>query len=402
MRIVILICTLVLLGGGWYFFHTATSGSSGKSGRNSGGPVTVSVATAQTGDIKVYLSGLGNVTPPNTITVQSEVNGQLLNLPFTEGQPVKKGQLLAEIDPRPYIATLEQAQGQLKRDSALLEEARIDVKRYELLVSQDSLATQQLDLQRSLVKQYEGAVLNDQGLVDAARTNVGFTKIVSPVSGRVGLRLLDPGNIVTTSSASGIVIVTQLQPITVIFTLPEDDIPQLQEHMVNGKISAEAWDRGGKKKLAEGDVYAIDNEVDPTTGTVKLRASFANKDNELFPSQFVNIKCLIETKQDVVVMPAAAVLHGSNGSFVYLVKDDNTVTVQPVKIDITEGDNVSVAEGIKEGDKVVTDGTDQLREGAKITIPEAKADTAAPAPEEKKKQHHHKKDPDQQGNAPNS
>jgi multidrug efflux system membrane fusion protein len=391
----IVICVLVVAGA-WFFFHKSDSGNSGKHAGN-GAPVTVGLAKAKTGDINVYLIGIGNVTPPNTITLHSRVDGELMTLPFKEGQFIKKGQLLAELDPRPYAAALEQAQGQLKRDTALLEEARIDLQRYIKLASQDSIATQQVDLQTSLVKQYQGSVLNDKGLVHAAETNLAYTKIIAPAGGRIGLRQIDPGNIVHSSDSNGVIVITQLQPITVIFTLPEDNIPQVQDNMNGNKILAEAWDRENKHKLADGIVYAVDNQVDPTTGTVKLRAEFANEDNKLFPSQFVNIRCLVETKKDVVIMPAAAVQHGADGTFVYLVRPDSTVTVQKVKIGITEGDNVAVDEGIKADDEVVVDGADGLREGAKINPAQPKMADAAPAvdktdkPDNQKHQHKQKK-----------
>jgi len=375
----------------WYFYGTGHGGSKSASGKNNGPPVPVAVATAAKGDIIVYLNELGNITPPNTITVHSMINGILMRVRFSEGQLVKKDQLLAEIDARPYMAQLEQAQGQLTRDEALLEEAKIDLARYKTLVAQDSIARQQLDLQRSLVKQYEGSAENDKGLVDAAKTQIAYTKVTAPVGGRVGLRQVDPGNLVATSDANGIVVVTQLQPITAIFTVPEDSIPTVMQHMQDeDKMIAEAWDRSGKKKLATGTVYAVDNQVDPATGTVKLRAEFSNEDNKLFPSQFVNIKCHVETKKNVVLVPLAAIQQGADGSFVYKVKPDDTVTVQPVKIDVTEGEKAAIADGIQEGDVVVTDGSDNLREGAKITVP-AKEETSAPASADDTKKHTHQK-----------
>lgn len=395
MRFKWIVIAVLAVAGAWYLFHKSGPDKSGKY-TQSGAPVTVGIATAKTGDINVYLVGIGNITPPNTIILHSRVDGQLIELPFAEGQFVKKGQLLAELDARPFEAALEQAQGQLKRDTALLEEAKIDLQRYIRLASEDSIATQQVDLQTSLVKQYQGAVLGDRGQVDAAQTNLAYTKLYSPVSGRVGLRQVDPGNIVHASDASGVAVITQLQPITAIFTLPEDDIPEIESQMNGGRITAEAWDRDNKHKLADGVVYAVDNQVDPATGTVKLRASFPNEDNKLFPSQFVNIRCLVETKKDVVIMPAAAVLHGSDGTYVYRVGSGDTVTVQPVKIAITEGDNVSVAEGIKAGDQVVVDGTDNLREGTRIIVPPPKAAEDAPVQitPDRKQSRHKKKEAD--------
>lgn len=389
-RSTIVVIGVLLAGAGIWYFH-GSGGDDSKQGKG-GPPVPVAVATASKGDIDVYLNELGNITPPNTITVHSMINGILMKVLFNEGQLVKQDQMLAEIDSRPYVAQLEQAEGQQKRDEALLAEAKVDLKRYRVLVAQDSIAKQQLDLQVSLVKQYEGAVENDKGLADAARTQIAYTKVTAPVGGRVGLRQVDPGNVVSTSDANGIVVVTQLQPITAIFTIPEDNIPDIMQHM-QGKdqMVAEAWDRSGKTRLAVGKVYAVDNQVDTTTGTVKVRAEFPNKDNALFPSQFVNIKCHTETKKDVIIVPLAAIQQGSDGSFVYLAKPDNTVTVQKVKIDVAQGEKVAIADGVKEGDVVVTDGSDNLREGAKITIPAKEAAAAPSASGDDKKQHKHKK-----------
>ncbi len=391
LRAIVIIVALALVG--WYFFHgTGDDKTHGAKGKNSG-PIPVSVAPAKTGTINVNLIGLGNVTPMNTVTVHSRVDGQLMRLLFKEGQVVKKDDLLAELDARPFQAQLEQAEGQMTRDTALLKQARIDLERYKTLFAQDSIAKQQLDLQASLVKQYEGAVQNDKGQVDNAKVQIAYTRITAPFAGQVGLRQVDPGNIIHSSDTNGIVVITQLQPITAIFTLPEDNIPEVISRMHAGEtINAEASDRAGKVKLATGSVYAIDNQVDPTTGTVKLRAEFPNNDYALFPSQFVNIKCHIDTKQGVVLIPASAVQRGSAGTFVYKTKPDNSVTVQPVKTGISEGDTVEITDGISEGDVVVIDGTDNLREGTKIEIPSATpASKPAAAPDEQRHHKHKKK-----------
>lgn len=388
--LVILIC--LLAGGAWYYFHSKHSDDDGKTAGGKGGaksaPIMVGTATATTGNIDVFLNGLGNITPRSTVTVHTLITGQLMTINFEEGQLVKKDDMLAHIDDRPYQATLEEAQGLLKRDQALLAEAKIDLERYNVLWKQDSIAKQQLDLQASLVKQYEGAVINDQGQIDAAKTNIIYTKITSPVSGRVGLRQVDAGNIVHTTDTNGIVIVTELQPITSIFTIPEDNIPAVFKLVDSGvKLEAEAWDRDNKTKLSTGTLTAIDNQVDPTTGTVKFRAEFANEDNSLFPNQFVNIKLKLNTLENVVTIPTSAVQRGTHGTFVYLVKPDKTVAVQTIDIGPSQGEAVSVQKGLAVGDQVVVDGADGLRDGSKIEIANAAAGSSkkpdAPAEDNK-------------------
>jgi len=382
-RFKLLIICFLLVGAGWFFFGSSNNDqdkSSGKGEHHGAGgknaAVPVALATAKTGDISVYLEELGSITPRSQVTVHTLINGQLMNVLFTEGQMVKKDNMLAQIDDRPYVAALEQAQGSLARDQALLAEAKIDLARYQLLWKQDSIAKQQLDTQASLVKQDEGAVLNDQGQVDNAKVNLVYTKITAPVNGRVGLRQVDAGNIVHTTDTNGIVVVTELQPITSIFTIPEDNIPNIFKHTAdNNKLVAEAWDRDNKNKLATGVLTAVDNQVDSTTGTVKARAEFANEDNALFPSQFVNIRLKLDTLKDVVTIPTSAVQRGTHGTFVYLAKPDNTVSVQNITLGPADGEIVSVTEGIKIGDQMVVDGADNLRDGAKIEV--AKSDTTA-------------------------
>ncbi len=338
----------------------------------------VGAAKISSADVKVSLNGLGTVTPLATITVQTQINGQLMEVGFKEGQMVRKGDFLAQIDPRPYQTALENAEGILAHDTQLLAQAKSDLARYETLNRQDSISRQQAVDQEYLVKQDQGTVLADQGTVDTDKLNLAYCHIVSPVSGRVGLRLVDPGNYVQTSSTTGLVVVTQLQPISVIFVLPEDSIPAIWSQLKTGaELQVTAWDRANEKQLATGTLATVDNEVDTTTGTVKLRAIFPNTDAALFANQFVNARLLVQTLRNATVAPVAAVQHGAPGSFVYLVKPDNTVAVQVVKTGVTDDDNVQILSGVKPGDIVVVDGADRLRAGAKVQVAQDAGDQAA-------------------------
>ena len=352
--------------------HAAPAGRQGPGGA----PQSVGVATIATGDVQVVKTGLGAVTPLATVTVKTQINGQLQQIAFTEGQLVRKGDFLAQIDPRPYEVALEQAQGTLAHDQGLLAQARADNARYQTLSRQDSISRQQVEDQVYLVKQYEGTVLADQGSVDSAKLNLAYCHIVSPVDGRIGIRLVDVGNYVQTSDSGGIVVVTQLAPISVLFTLPEDDVAQVRRQMAAGKLQVTAYDRTDTTPISTGTLATFDNQIDATTGTVKLRAMFDNADDALFPQQFVNARLLVQTLRGVVTAPSAAIQHGAPGDFVYLVKPDDTVAIQVVKTGVAQGGVVEVKDGLKPGDTVVVDGLDRLKDGAKVAVPGARGEHA--------------------------
>ncbi|WP_006490733.1 MdtA/MuxA family multidrug efflux RND transporter periplasmic adaptor subunit, partial [Burkholderia cenocepacia] len=343
-------------------------------------PQPVQVATATQGEMPIVLSALGTVTPLANVTVKTQLSGYLQSVSFQEGQIVKKGDVLAQIDPRPYQVALENAEGTHARDAALLATARLDLKRYQTLLSQDSIASQTVDTQASLVKQYEGAVKTDQAAIDSAKLNLTYARITAPVSGRVGLRQVDPGNYVTPGDTNGIVVITQLQPMSVIFTTSEDNLPQILKQVNAGrKLSVTAYNRNNTVPLETGSLATLDNQIDTSTGTVKLRANFDNKEGMLFPNQFVNTRLLVDVLRNATIVPTSAVLTGSIGQFVYVVKPDNTVTVRKVTIGPVDGERTSIVSGVMLGERVVTDGSDRLREGSKISIPADKPKGASGA-----------------------
>jgi membrane fusion protein, multidrug efflux system len=341
----------------------------------------VVAATAQAGDMPITLIGLGAVTPLATVTVQSQISGQIMHIAFKEGQSVKTGDPLILIDPRPYQVALEQAQGALVRDKALLDNARIDLNRYQTLWSQDSIAEQQLATQKSLVVQDEGNVRTDQGQIDAAKLNLVYCHIVSPISGIVGLQQVNVGNYVTPAEPNGLVVITQLKPITVQFTLPEDQIPPLLKQLHAGRtLTASAWDRDNTQQLATGTLQSVDSQIDPTTGTIKLKAIFPNTDGSLFPQQFVNVVLLLDTLHGATLIPQAAIQRGAPGTYVYLVNADQTVSVQKVTLGPGDPTNIAITQGLKPGATVVVDGADKLKDGAKVLLRQpAGAAGAAPA-----------------------
>jgi multidrug efflux system membrane fusion protein len=371
---VIVFLLAVVLGGVYWYFHyrgdqangigAAAANGGDISGLPPNGPVPVVVATAHRGDLPVYFNGLGTVTAFNTVTVRSRVDGQIVKINFTEGQYVKEGDALIEIDPRPYQVQLEQAEGQLAKDQAQLKDVQVDYERYKLLFKDGVIPQQQLDTQQAQVGTFEGAIKADVGTIDNAKLQITYSHITAPIAGRVGLRLVDIGNIVHATDTNGLLVITQLQPIAVLFSLPQDQLPEVVSKMRSDRqLAVDAYDRDNSDKIATGKLLTIDNQIDTTTGTYKLKAVFDNSKNELFPNQFVNVHLLVDTKRNVVLVPTTAILRGPQGTYVFGVNSKNSVTVKTVKVAETTGNLSGVASGLADGDVVVVDGQDKLKEG---------------------------------------
>lgn len=367
-----LIVACLLLGAGYVAVTRSTPAqSSAPKSRANAGPRAAPVVAvpAKRDDVSVYLTGLGSVTPLQTVTVKTRVDGQLMEVRFHEGQMVERGQALAEIDPRPFEALLVQAEGQLARDQALLTNAQLDLKRYQELYQENGIAKQQLDTQAALLRQYEGVVQADQGQVDNAKVQLEYCHITAPLAGRVGLRLVDPGNVVHASDFNGLVVITQLQPIAVLFPVPEDSLPQVLDKLRAGQqLSVDAFDRSGEHHLANGELLTLDNQIDQATGTVRLKAVFPNTDHALFPNQFVNARLLLTVLRGATVVPSAAIQRSPQGAYVYVVKPDQTAAMRPVTLGPSQGDVTAISAGLTPGELVVVDGADRLRDGAKVEV----------------------------------
>jgi multidrug efflux system membrane fusion protein len=358
---------MLLAGCGQASQNPQAASKKGQKG-GAGMAVSVAVAKASTMDLPVYLSGLGSVEAFNTVVVKTRIDGQLVQINFKEGQEVQKGDLLAVIDPRPYQVALAQTEATLYKDQSALKDAKLNMDRFAGLVKDGVIPQQQYDTQVSTVGQLEGAVRADQANVDNQKLNIAYTQITAPVSGRVGLRQVDIGNMVHAADANGLVVITQLQPIAVIFTLPEDNLPTVQQHMGKGQLQVQAYSRDDQTKLATGSLLTIDNQIDPTTGTGKLKAVFDNHEHALWPNQFVNARLLLEVRKNSTVIPAAAVQRGPQGTYVFTVKPDKTAEMRPVTVSFSQGDYAAISQGIATGEAVVTDGQDKLQPGTPVEI----------------------------------
>lgn len=378
--LVFTVLILLAAAAGFWIWKTRSNPPARSGGGRGSRAVPVATTTARQADLPIYLSALGSVSAWNTTTVRSRVDGQLMKLHFTEGQEVKAGDLIAEIDPAAYRAALAQAEGQLARDQALLQNAKLDLERY--LSAQDAVATQQVDTAKATVAQYEGVVRADQGVVDNDRLELGYCRILAPISGRAGLRTVDEGNLIHASDATGIVVITQDRPIAVFFSLPEDNLAQVQRAMAGGEpLKVEAFDRAMNQVLAHGKVIVLDNQIDAATGTVRLKAQFENENRTLFPNQFVNVRLQVEVLHDTVLVPLSAVQINASARYVFVVREDGTAEQRTVKIAATEADTVALAEGVKAGETIVTEGLDKLQNGLAVTRatpPAAGGDAANP------------------------
>ncbi|MGD1082119.1 MAG: efflux RND transporter periplasmic adaptor subunit [Candidatus Sulfotelmatobacter sp.] len=363
-----LIVAVVILGGAVLWQRGGATREAKAGGDAASRPVTVTTAVGRQGDIGIYLSALGTVTPVYTVTVTSRVQGEITQVYYHEGQMVRKGDPLIEIDPRPYQAALTQVEGQLAHDQAVLTEAKIDLERYQQALNRNAIAKQQFDDQQQVVLQDEGTVKNDEGQLANAKVNLVYAHITAPIAGRVGLRLVDPGNIVQANSTTALVVITQLQPITVIFSIAEDQLSQIQQQLRKGKkLTVDAFDREASTKLASGTLLTLDNVIDPTTGTLKLKAIFDNRDNALFPSQFVNIRLLVDTQRNATLIPTPAIQRNAQGAFVYVIKGDQTASIRTITPGTTDG-SVTAVQGLEPQEVVAVNGFDKLLDGAKVTI----------------------------------
>ena len=372
LLIILAVIAVVAVGGYWLAHRTTVPtnfrfGRGAPAGKFAGIAMPVGVATARIGDIGIDLDALGTATPLRTVAVRSQVNGLLQSVNFKEGQEVKQGDVLAQVDPRPFEAALLQAQGTLARDEALLANARADLKRYQDVAPQGLIPEQTLATQKALVAQYEGTLKSDQGQIDTAQLNLGYARIVAPIDGRVGLRAVDAGNTITTSDT--LVTITQLKPIDVLFTIPEDNLPELLKRMSGGSLKVDALSRDKTTEVGSGTLASLDNQIDTSTGTVKAKAEFANADESLFPNQFVNVRVRLTTLTGATIIPSAALQRGGDGMYVFVVNADRTVTQRKVKTGPSQGQDIAVTEGLKPGDVVVTDGTDNLRDGSRVELP---------------------------------
>jgi multidrug efflux system membrane fusion protein len=378
-----LVIVLLLIAGGIYFYRAKSRSQAAAAKQSGPQAISVSAVPVQTHDVPFYITELGSVTAFNTVTVKSRVDGQLMSVNFKEGQFVKEGDVLAEIDPRPFQVALDQAQGQLAKDQASQDDAKIDLNRFQQLWQSGVIPRQQLDAQQATVGGFEGAIQSDKALINNQKLQITYSRITAPISGRVGLRLVDAGNIVHAADANGMLVITQVQPISVIFTLPEDNLPQVIAEMRTKQLTVEAYSRDDKTKLADGKLVTIDNQIDPTTGTVKLKSVFENRDLSLWPNQFVNIRLFLSVRKNATVIPASAIQHGTQGSFVYVVKPDGTADARSIQEDFTEGNIAVVKQGLATGEQVVIDGQEKLQAGAKVTVhagPPARGQQSGSAP----------------------